>query len=74
MAITGAMLIPIVGQSSLPFLITPMCAWGLLMGWAIIWIICPQAFVVMFLRQSKYAYDSIGANTLALATIPRSNK
>lgn len=30
-------------------------------GWAIAWVLCPQALVVMFVLQSRHAYDSLGA-------------
>lgn len=42
-------------------LMAPVCALGLLWQSSFIWIICPQALVVMFLRQSQRPYDSLGA-------------
>ena len=38
----------------------PICLLGLLYHQSFIWAICPQALVVMFLRQSQHAYDSLG--------------
>lgn len=43
------------------FLMAPVCLFGLLYHQAFIWVVCPQALVVMFLRQSQHAYDSLGA-------------
>jgi hypothetical protein len=42
-------------------LIAPICAIGLLWQQSFIWIVCPQALVVMFLRQAQRPYDSLGA-------------
>ncbi len=42
-------------------LMAPVCLFGLLYRQAFIWVVCPQALVVMFLRQSRDAYDSLGA-------------
>ena len=42
-------------------LMAPVCLFGLLYHHAFIWVVCPQALVVMFLRQSQDAYDSLGA-------------
>ena len=39
----------------------PVCVMGLLWQQSFIWVICPQALVVMFVRQSQHAYDSLGA-------------
>jgi hypothetical protein len=43
------------------FLMAPVCLFGLLYHQAFIWVVCPQALVVMFLRQSQHGYDSLGA-------------
>jgi hypothetical protein len=43
------------------FLMAPVCAFGLLYQDSFVWLVCPQALVVMFLRQSQHAYDSLGA-------------
>jgi len=43
------------------FLMVPVCVMGLFWQQPYIWEICPQALVVMFLRQSQRAYDSLGA-------------
>lgn len=43
------------------FLMVPMCLLGLLWQESFIWAICPQALVVMFIRQSLHGYDSLGA-------------
>jgi hypothetical protein len=42
-------------------LMAPVCLFGLLYHQAFIWVVCPQALVVMFLRQSQHRYDSLGA-------------
>jgi hypothetical protein len=42
-------------------LMIPVCLLGLLYQQAFIWVVCPQALVVMFIRQSQHAYDSLGA-------------
>jgi hypothetical protein len=42
-------------------LMVPVCMLGLLYQQSFIWGVCPQALLVMFLRQSLHAYDSIGA-------------
>ena len=39
----------------------PVCLLGLIGHQPFIWVICPQALVVMFVRQSLRAYDSLGA-------------
>ena len=43
------------------FLMAPVCFFGLFYQWSAIWAICPQALVVMFLRQSLHSYDSLAA-------------
>ena len=43
------------------YVMIPVCVLGLLFQQAFAWLICPQALVVMFLRQSLHAYDSLGA-------------
>jgi hypothetical protein len=43
------------------FSMIPVCLFGLLHQQAFIWVVCPQALVVMFVRQSQHAYDSLGA-------------
>lgn len=43
------------------FLMVPVCVLGLFWQQSFIWGICPQALVVMFIRQSQHAYDSLGA-------------
>jgi hypothetical protein len=43
------------------FLMIPACLLGLLYQWSFVWVVCPQALVVMFFRQSQHGYDSIGA-------------
>ena len=42
-------------------LMTPVCCLGLLWQQWFSWIVCPQALVVMFLRQAEQPYDSLGA-------------
>ena len=42
-------------------LMAPVCVLGLLYNQAYVWGVCPQAFVVMFFRQSLHSYDSLGA-------------
>ncbi len=39
----------------------PVCVLGLLWQQSFIWLVCPQALVVMFLRQAQHSYDSLGA-------------
>jgi hypothetical protein len=39
----------------------PVCPFGLLYQQSFIWVVCPQALVVMFVRQLLHAYDSLGA-------------
>ena len=34
---------------------------GLLFQMSYCWVLCPQALIVMFLRQSQHAFDSLGA-------------
>jgi hypothetical protein len=34
---------------------------GLLFQWSICWVLCPQALIVMFVRQARHSYDSLGA-------------
>jgi len=43
------------------FLMAPVCFLGLVDRQSFIWIACPQALVVMFLRQWQHAPDSLGA-------------
>lgn len=43
------------------FLMVPVCLFGLVYQHPLVWAVCPQALVVMFLRQSLHAYDSTGA-------------
>ena len=43
------------------FLMAPISFFGLVYHWLVIWAVCPQALVVMFLRQSLHSPDSIGA-------------
>src|SRR5258705_6109161 len=43
------------------FLMIPVCLLGLLYQQSFVWVVCPQALVVMFFRQSQHAYDSLGA-------------
>jgi hypothetical protein len=42
-------------------LLGPFCVAGLLFRWPLIWVLCPQAILVMFVRQWQNAYDSLGA-------------
>jgi len=42
-------------------LMIPVCVLGLLDQQSYMWIVCPQALAVMFIRQSQHAYDSLGA-------------
>ncbi|HSY17572.1 MAG TPA: hypothetical protein VK815_04520 [Candidatus Acidoferrales bacterium] len=42
-------------------LMAPVSLFGLFFGQPFTWLVCPQALVVMFLRQSQHAYDSLGA-------------
>jgi hypothetical protein len=42
-------------------LMAPVCVLGLLYHQSYIWGVCPQALVLMFIRQSLHAYDSLGA-------------
>ncbi len=52
-------------QAKLPliagFIMAPICAVGLFWQWASIWVLCPQALIVMFVRQWQHAYDSLAA-------------
>lgn len=43
------------------FVLAPICAFGLFWQWGSIWVLCPQALIVMFVRQWQHAYDSLGA-------------
>lgn len=43
------------------FLMVLVCVLGLLWQQSFVWAVCPQALVVMFLRQPLHAYDSLGA-------------
>lgn len=43
------------------FLMIPVSVLGLLYHQSFIWAVCPQALVVMFIRQWQHAYDSLGA-------------
>jgi hypothetical protein len=43
------------------FLMAPICVVGLFWQWTSIWVLCPQALIVMFARQWQHAYDSLGA-------------
>jgi hypothetical protein len=42
-------------------LMAPICVLGLWWQWGSIWVLCPQALIVMFIRQWQSAYDSLGA-------------
>ena len=42
-------------------LVAPVCVLGLFWRWGSIWVLCPQALIVMFVRQWQHAYDSPGA-------------
>ena len=46
------------------FLMVPVCFLGLWFQQSFVWVVCPQALVVMFLRQSQHGYDSLGAASL----------
>ena len=39
----------------------PVCILGLFYQKSFIWGVCPQALIVMFVRQWQHAYDSLGA-------------
>jgi len=43
------------------FLMAPVCVLGLGYHLSFVWLVCPQALVFMFLRQSQHGYDSPGA-------------
>jgi hypothetical protein len=43
------------------FLMAPVCFLGLFYSQSFVWLVCPQALVVMFLRQWQHAPDSLGA-------------
>ena len=43
------------------FLMIPVCLLGLFYQQPFIWVVCPQALVAMFIRQSQHPYDSLGA-------------
>src|SRR6185295_17988102 len=43
------------------FLMIPVCVLGLLYHQSFIWVLCPQALVVMFIRHWQHAFDSLGA-------------
>ena len=43
------------------FLMAPICVVGLFWQWRSIWVLCPQALIVMFARQWHHAYDSLSA-------------
>jgi hypothetical protein len=43
------------------FVMAPICVLGLLWRQAFVWIVCPQALVVLFLRQTQSPFDSLGA-------------
>lgn len=43
------------------FLMAPICVVGLFWQWRSIWVLCPQALIVMFAWQWQHTYDSIGA-------------
>src|SRR6185503_12316035 len=43
------------------FLMGLISVLGLVWQQSFVWQVCPQALVVMFLRQSQHAYDSVGA-------------
>jgi hypothetical protein len=38
-----------------------ICSVGLFLQGLFIWVVCPQALIVMFLRQMQHGYDSLGA-------------
>lgn len=46
---------------TLGFVMIPVCILGLFYQQSFIWVVCPQALVVMFIRQAQHAYDSLGA-------------
>ena len=43
------------------WLMSPLCFFLLAYANSLMWVVCPQALVVMFLRQSQHGYDSLGA-------------
>jgi len=43
------------------FAMIPVCFVGLFNGQSFVWVVCPQALIVMFIRQSQSAYDSLAA-------------
>ncbi len=52
-------------KQAVPFiaglLMSPVSVLGLFWQQSFIWVVCPQALVVLFLRQSQGSYDSLGA-------------
>ena len=42
------------------FLMAPICVFALLRRWSSIWVLCPHALIVMFVRQWQHGYDSLG--------------
>jgi len=42
------------------FVIAPLCGWAFLWGWPLMLFICPQAVLVMLVRQAQHGYDSLG--------------
>lgn len=42
-------------------LMVPVSTLGLLWQQSFLWVVCPQALVVMFVRQSWHPFDSLGA-------------
>jgi hypothetical protein len=42
-------------------LMGPVCIMGLSSHLPFMWIVCPQALAVMFLRQWQHGYDSLGS-------------
>ncbi len=42
-------------------LMVPVCIVGLFYQKSYIWVVCPQALIVMFIRQAQHAFDSLGA-------------
>lgn len=43
------------------FFMAPLCIFALFWQWSGMWVLCPQALMVMFVRQWQHAYDSLGA-------------
>ena len=45
-------------------ILVPTCVFGLCYHLPFMWLLCPQSMVVMFIRQSNRAFDSLGAADL----------